>query len=118
MAHQPSRALLSVLGVVVWGDIGPLTLYRSKQGNLVAFKKTWPKEPASPEQKILRDKFVAAAAAWKALTNHQRAQWELATNRTSLCMHGYNLFVHHQLVADDQAIRAIERQSDTTLLPP
>ena len=118
MAVQPARNVLSCLGLVYSGDIGQLTVYRSKRGKLVVFKKTWPKEIPSAEQTVLRAKFTAAAEAWKALTPQARAQWELATRRTSLCMHGYDLFVHHQLVGDDMAIKAIERQSQTTLLPP
>lgn len=118
MAHQPPQNLLAYIGFLVWGDIGPLTLYKNRQKKLVAFKKTWPEGPASPAQTALRDAFRAAAAAWQALTNAQRAQWELATKRTSLCMHGYDLFVHHQIVHDDDAIRTVARQSGTTLLPP
>jgi len=117
MALQPARNVLSCLGLVYSGDVGQLTVYRSKRGKLVVFKKTWPKEAASAEQTVLRAAFTAAAAAWKALTQDKRDQWDLATLRTSLCMHGYNLFVHHQLQGDDQAIKAIERQSHTTLLP-
>jgi len=118
VAHQLPQNVLTVLGFVAWGDIGPLTFYKNKRGALVAFQKTWPTGPASPDQLVMRDKFRAAAIAWQALTNNQREQWELATTRTSLCMHGYDLFVHHQLVHDDRAIEAIERQSNTALLPP
>lgn len=117
MAHQTPQNLLSLLGFLAWGDLGPLTLYRNKQGKLVAFAKTWPTGPPSPDQQVLRDQFRRAAAAWQALTDHQRDQWELATLRTSLCMHGYDLFVHYQMKADTEAIQAIERQSNTTLLP-
>jgi len=118
VALQPARNVLSCLGLVYSGDIGQLTVYRSKRGKLVVFKKTWPKEAPSAEQTALRAAFTAAASAWQSLSVGLRAQWELATRRTSLCMHGYNLFVHHQLEGDDQAIRAIERQSHTSLLPP
>lgn len=117
MAHQPPEKLLSFLGTVAWGDLGPLTLYRNKQGKLVAFKKTWPKGPASPEQKIYRDKFRAAAIAWKALTQFKREQWELATRRASLYLAGYALFVHWQTVGDEAAIRTLQRQTDTDLIP-
>jgi len=117
MAHQPKRSLLSLLGLVYWGDLGELTIYKDKQGKIVAFRKTWPSGPATPAQQIQRDRFRSAAIAWQALELEQRSQWELATRRTSLCMHGYDLFLHHQLIGDDEAIRAIERQSNTTLLP-
>lgn len=118
MAHQPPHELLSVLGFLVWGDIGPLTLYKDKKGRLVAFSKTWPKKPPSPDQLVLRNAIRAAAAAWQALSPAKRTQWEIATQRASLCMHGYNLFVHHQLVKDDEAIQAVQRQTHTDLIPP
>jgi len=118
MAHQIPQRLLTCLGFLKWGDIGPLTFYKNKRGKLVAFNKTWPTGPPSPGQKILRDQFRAAAAAWKALAPGKRLQWELASQRASLAMAGYALFVHHQLVHDDHAIQAVERQTFTHLLPP
>jgi len=117
MAHQISQTLLSCLGLLKWGDIGPLTFYRSKQGKIVAFTKTWPAGPASPDQQVLRDQFRAAAAAWRALPAAKRRQWELASKRASLAMCGYALFVHHQIKADDHAIKAIQRQTFTDLIP-
>ncbi|HUT60295.1 MAG TPA: hypothetical protein VNA25_20815 [Phycisphaerae bacterium] len=117
MAHQPAKNLLTVLGLVQWGDLGPLTLYKNKRGRLVAFHKTWPTGPASPDQKIYRDQFRAAAVAWKALTPAKRQQWELASQRASLAMCGYALFVHHQMANDDHAIQAIQRQTRTDLIP-
>jgi hypothetical protein len=117
MAHQPKTALYSVLGWVIWGDLGPVTMYRDKQGKIVAFPKTWPKKPASPAQATQRALFIAAATGWRALTAQQRAAWELATRRASLAMHGYDLWVHWSLTEDEQAIRTLERQTGTTLLP-
>lgn len=116
MAHQVPRSLLTVLGFLKWGDIGPLTLYKNKQGKLVAFAKTWPTKPASPAQQILRDLFRAAALAWNDLHPDVRAQWELATKRASLCMHGYDLWVSHFVKPDLPAIQTLEHQTNTTLL--
>lgn len=118
MAHQLPNALLCLLGSIVWGDIGALTLYKDKQGKVVTFSKTWPKKPPSPGQTVLRNKMRAAAAAWRVLGAEKRQQWELATLRASLCMCGYALFVHHQFEHDDEAIQAIQRQTRTSLIPP
>lgn len=117
MAHLPSRALISMLGTVLWGDIGPLTVYRNKNRKLVAFQKTWPKEIPTAEQIAQRQLFTDAAAAWRALTPAQQAQWEFATLRASLMMHGYALFVHHQIEHDDGPIRTLQRQTRTNLIP-
>lgn len=118
MAHLPSERLLSFLGIVLWGDFGPTTLYRNKNGKLVAFQKTFPKKAPSAAQLLQRQLFIDAATAWQQLTTTQQAQWELATKRTSLRMTGYDLFVHNHITGDDDAIRAVARQSATTLLPP
>lgn len=118
MVHLAPSHLWSALGIVIWGDLAAWTLYRDKQGKLVAFPKTYPHKAPSADQLAQRAKLTAAAAAWRALTPTQRAQWELATRRASLCCHGYNLWVHWQLSADEPAIRTLERQSRTSLLPP
>lgn len=117
MAEQPSSNLASVLGFVIWGDLGNLTLYKNKQGKIVIFSKTWPQKPGSEEQLTQRAKMTAAAAAWQALTENARRNWELATRRASLCMHGYDLFVFWTMNGDDAAIRTLERHTATTLLP-
>ena len=118
MAHQLPISLYSIFGIVIWGDLGPVTIYRDKQGKLVAFAKTWPHKPASPLQIIQRQRFIDAAAGWQALPATTRAQWETATRRASLCCHGYDLFVHWYLSADDEAVKTLERQTGTTLLAP
>jgi len=118
MPQQTPTHLFSYFGFVVWGDFGPITMYRSTRGKIVWFAKTWPDKPASPLQQQQRDRLTAAAAQWTALADAQRAQWELATHRGSLCMTGYNLFMHWKLTQDASAIRTLERQTRTTLLPP
>lgn len=110
-------SLFSILGLVYWGDVGPITCYKSKRGKVVAFLKTWPKKPPSEAQQEQRDRFTAAATAWQALTLEQQAQWHLASQRASLCMHGYDLFVHWHMLGDDDAIATLERQTKTDLLP-
>lgn len=118
MAVQDQRRLFSLLGFLIWGDLGPVTMYRSKRGKIVWFAKTRPGKPPSDKQLEHRAAFTAAAQAWRALTDTQRTQWELASRRASLCMHGYDLWIHYQLTADTSAIETLERQTDTTLLPP
>lgn len=118
MAKQPAKHLYSIFGFLIWGDLGPVTMYRNKQGKIVAFSKTWPDKPPSAEQEAQRLIFTEAAADWQTLTACQRGEWETASRRASLCMHGYDLFVHWKCCGDDQAIQTLERQTGTTLLPP
>jgi len=117
MAKQPLSHLFSIFSIALWGDFGPLTIYKNKKGRVVWFAKTWPHKPASPLQAIQRQKMRDAAIAWHALTPAAQAEWERATKRASLCLHGYDLFVHHELTPDTRAIQTLERQTNTNLLP-
>jgi hypothetical protein len=117
MAHTTPHALYSLLGWIVWGDLGPTTIYRSHNGKIVVYPKTWPKDPASPAQLVQRQRFVDAAAGWQALSPATRLQWETATRRASLCLNGYGLFVHWHTLQDLPAIRTLERQTHTQLVP-
>lgn len=117
MAHQLPRSLYTVLGWVIWGDLGPVTIYRNRKGKVVAYAKTYPAKPPTDDQLTQRQKFCDAAAAWQQLSPDTRRQWELATRRGSLCLNGYGLFVHWYTTDDDEAIATLERQTNTTLLP-
>ena len=117
MAIQPPDKLFPLLGLISWGDLGKITIYRSKRGKLVWLIKTWPKKPPSPTQVIQRAKYAVAAKAWTDLTPAQRQQWHLAARRASLTMHGYHLFISHQTVRDDACIKTIQRQTRTNLIP-
>jgi len=117
MPHQTLDHLFTCLGFVIWGDLGPTTIYRNKQGKVTFFEKTWPHKPPSPAQIIQRAKFIEAARAWQALTATTHRQWDLATRRASLCAHGYDLFIHWHTTGDTAAIRTLEHQTRTTLLP-
>lgn len=117
MAHQPKKRLMHLCGLVAWGDIGDLTMYKSRQNRVIIFAKTWPKKPPSPDQVTQRAKMIAGAAAWQALTAATRAQWELASKRASLCMNGYHAFMHFQMTPDATALATLERQTRTDLTP-
>jgi len=111
------KPLLSVLGLVTWGDIGPLTVYRNKRGALVFYAKAPPLCPASPLQTIYRNKWRAAATAWNALTEDVRGRWELATKRANLRLTGYNLWVYYHTTGDVDAIETVEGITGLALLP-
>ena len=117
MAQQAPTHLFNFLGFAIWGDLHPLTMYRSHRGNMIWFAKTWPKKPPSPLQTAQRQAFQAAVDAWNQLTPAARQQWATAAARASLCATGFNLWIHWQLTGDDQAIQTLERQTATTLLP-
>jgi len=118
MAKQPARDLMHLFGFIAWGDFGDLTLYTSQRGKVIIFRKTWPEGPASDAQLTQRNRLAAAASTWQSLNDSQREQWELASLRASLCMTGYDLFVHWKLIADPSAIQTLQRQTNTNLIPP
>lgn len=113
----PSNRLLVYLGTVIWGDLGPNTMYRSARHKLVVFAKAPPKTPPSPMQLDLRNAWRAAITAWNALTPAQRATWALAARRACLHCSGFNLWIHWKVVQHEPTIRTIERLSRLSLLP-
>lgn len=76
----------------IQGDVGPFTCYTSTRKKIVYFLRAPPLTPASPAQRVLRDRFVEAANAWQLLSNEQREQWQTTCDRASLVCTGYNLF--------------------------
>lgn len=115
-AHQ----LQNYLGFAAQGDLGPWTMYSSKnfgRPGIVIFAKAWLKDATSPRQKAHRDRIRAAAQAWKSLTAQQRTNWEACTKKLSLRLTGYNLFTHYHMKGDTSNIETLERQSGLELLP-
>lgn len=116
MADQPAENLFNLLGFNVAGDMGPLTFYTSKRGKLTWFAKAPPTSPPTDWQIRQRNKFRLAAAVWSHMEPSEHQQWDLAASRASLCMTGYNLWVHFALIKDTSTIRTIERQTQTSLI--
>lgn len=56
-----------------------------------------PMQPNSPEQLAWKDKFSAATAAWKALTEEERAVWRREAKPKKRT--GWNLFISRYLSA-------------------
>jgi hypothetical protein len=116
MAHQREGRFFNLFGILVWGDLGPLTLYRNRRKKIVVFKKTIPRAPPSAEQKIQRQNFRYATIAWKQLPIEKKRIYKIAAQRVSLCMTGYNLFILHRLSKDPVPVETVFRQAKVT--PP
>lgn len=108
--------LLWCLGWSTQGDLGPLTMYTSRRGNLVFFDKAPPLNPPSQLQIYFRDRWRIAAAAWRDLTDEQRATWLLAARRANLMIGGYNLWIYWRTTEDSPSIETIERQTGLVLM--
>ena len=116
MAQQRLEDLFCILGLHLGGDIAALTFYRNKRGKLTFFDKAPPLTPPTDLQTHERNKFRLNAIHWNNLSNSEQAQYELAARRSSICMTGFNLFTHFNLIADPDAKKTISRQTRTSLV--
>lgn len=114
MAFNPLLAP-SIFGFAPTGDCGPFTYYRKSRGTIVFFPRSPPKEPPTDRQIAQRNRFRAAAIAWRLLDPQCRRNWEQATKLLSLKLNGFNLFVWYYTKGDDQTLATIERQSGLDL---
>ena len=115
MAEQTPENLFQILGCLVGGDLGPYTFYKNKRGLTVWFPKSPPLKPPSPKQTVQRNQFRIAGACWASLTPEQREQWNLAGRRASLCMTGYNLYLHFNTTGDQARRNTLAARTKTTL---
>lgn len=106
------------MGMHVAGDVGPLTIYTTKRGKIVAFPRSPPHKAPSPAQNTQRYRFRSAILNWKLLTDDQRAAYEQTTLRLSMCLTGLNLWIHVALVHDFSLLDTLHSQSGIYLTPP
>lgn len=107
---------LKFLGLRPYGDLGGLTCYTTRRRRTVWFVKAPPTCPPSVGQRMQRLRFVAAARAWQSLKPHQRERWNRAARAASLRLHGYNLWIHWEIVHHPPTIRTIEQQTGIQLI--
>lgn len=110
MALNP-KLLTRYLGFVAWGDIGPWTMYTSKQGHLVIYLKAPPKKALTLAQLDQLQAFINAATTWHTLSEAKRWNWETLSQRLSLKMHGYNAFTHFFLKPNTPNLETVARQA-------
>lgn len=108
----------SLLGLHVAGDLGPLTIYRTKRGRTVAFPKAPPTCPPSPAQLLQRYRFRRAVEHWHELTLPQRFAYDEVVRLNSLCLTGFNLWIHFCLSPDTGVFKTVQRQAGIVLYPP
>ncbi len=116
MAKQPPQNLFHLFGFLIGGDFADFTFYKNKRGKLVWFIKAPPKTKPSTKQTTQRNLFRLAATAWQTLTAPQRAQWELASTRASLCATGYDAFIHYKLTNDQAGQNNLASTTNTVLI--
>lgn len=111
---KPIHTLL--LGWRPHGDLGGLTSYTSRAGTTVWFTKSPPLTPPSYHQRIMRNRFRQVALIWKSMEPSKKAAWKRATEKASLRITAYALFLWYHTHRDRATIATIERQTGEVLL--
>lgn len=109
--------LVRFMGFNSQGDFGPWTFYTDQRRGLVFYVKAPPLEPPSLLQTSVRNSIRLAAYTWRRLSTSHQKNWETASKRCHLKIHGYNLFVFWILRREDAAIHTVERISRIHLIP-
>ena len=102
-------SIFQFLGVNTNGDVGPYTIYTSARKRLVVFLKTWPKDPATYNQNLNRNRWRHAAARWRSLSTAVKDDWTKLARNANVTVTGYNLFMFYMLDKDIAVIRTLEQ---------
>jgi len=106
------------LGFTVSGDVGPYTCYTDRFGKKVFYPKSPPKSPPSDLQLHSRMRFTSAQAQYMALSETDKAAWELLVQRANLCLTGQNLFIHVAMMHTYNMLLTLIGQTDVSVDPP
>jgi len=99
-----ARVKLSPLLTSISGSIGALTIQRNKYG-ISARQKPLPKRLLSPAQYIVRQHMITIQAAWQALSDDDRLQWnrfpdfsgQTINRDKSIKLSGHALYLKYQM---------------------
>ena len=109
--------VLMFLGTNIQGDLGVLTVYKSRRKKYVWYPKSPPLNPPSPTQAGIRNIFRLAAMQWRSLTETQRDSWKSAAAAAHLRCTGPALHLWWLRRQDDGALKTISRISGISLPP-
>lgn len=113
------RAMFSLLGHTISGDLGDMTIWRTRRGRIVSYPRTVPGTVPSPPQQNHRAHFRESAARWKLLPAQARADYEAVSLRLSLPMTGYNIWIRWTFAGSKREAQTLMHQTGITLsLPP
>lgn len=106
------------IGVLTNGDLGPYTFYTSHRKRLVVFPKTWPKDPATYNQTLNRDRWRHAGIRWKALSQSTKSAWSQLARDGNCTVTGYNLFIHYIVGKGSGTIQTLQRNTGIDVITP
>ncbi len=109
-------SLFQFLGVLTNGDYADLTFYTNRRGRLVFFPKTWPKDPATFNQGLNRDRWRHAAWRWRTLSPETRHTWKQLATAANLTISGHNLYMHYILGKGTGTVRTCQRNTGINVI--
>jgi len=101
----------NMLALALTGDLGPFTIYTTRQSKIVWFPKSPPLEPPSGAQLVMRNRWRRAASEWKTKSQFDRSEWERIVQKAGLRITGYNFFLSLFTHPDPAAKATIEFQT-------
>jgi hypothetical protein len=118
--RSPQQQLIHdiISGSCLWisGDIGGLTFYTRRNGEIVSYPSSPPESPPTPAQLAQRQRFADVATAWHALTQAKRDAWNRTQHKAYLGITGYNLFTWYMLTPDSaDRLATIAKQAGETI---
>lgn len=112
------KNLISICGWTVQGDLGGWTTYTSRRHGLVFYAKAPPLTPPTWAQSLIRLNFSNAAAAWSAMTQSAKDDYQRANSLCHSRMTAYNLFLSIALKNGTGLKEAVEQATGITLVDP
>ncbi len=101
----------NMLALALTGDLGPLTIYTTRNNRIVWFPKAPPGKPPSGAQLVIRERWRRAAAEWKLKAKVDRQKWESIVQAAGLRITGYNFFISLFVHPDPEAKATVEFQT-------
>lgn len=108
----------SMIGLLVTGDIGDVTIYTDRWGRKIAFDKAPPLEPPSAIQLWQWQRWRSAIDAWRSLAPDQKLAYSAAARRVKALANGPSLWIYLCFRQDHGEWKTICRVTRISLVQP
>jgi len=115
---MPTTDYVSLLGLVVSGDVDGLTIYTDRRGHKIAYAAAPPAVPPSALQLAWRNVFRHAMTLWRSLPQVDRDLYRRVCDDACLCMLGHNLWLHIYITQDYRLWSTLKSQYHLPLAQP
>jgi len=110
--------MFTFLGLEISGDLGDVTMWRTRRGKIVCYPRTVPGKVPSIAQQNHRQHFRESVARWMLLTNCEKQHYEDASRKCSLPMTGHDLWIRWTFAGTIAEAQTIERLAGVKLVYP